>query len=624
MKKLLRAILIGLGLFGGPALAADISGDPVRITSGHLQTGIAGTAGRVRIMAADAKYVDVQVPEGMAANWAMTLPPDDGTAGQFLKTNGAGVTSWDTPAGSTNYWQRTGVILSPVTGGDYVEVIADVPDFDEAIRGEVTGADIEAGVVGENSGSGAFGYGVVGLSGNSGGTGVYGFHSGTGDGLGVLGETTSDDNASYGGYFLRGGTDNAGLFGEVIDQPALGTPPAAPNSAVWRSYFAAQGPYIVDSSANYYSLMDSMRKNSTGSIYTRHRLNLIEGSNVTLTFNDDAGNDEVDVTISAAGGGGTMDDFALAGDVGTPQTIADADTLSILGNSTGIDTTVSATDTVTVAFDQSEVTSFTALTDIGGTSNLNISTGTTNGDTVKIRARATTGGTWVDLVTATAAALAPTLDFPTGATWNSNYIYHASGTDVALADGGTNASTAAQALINLGAGPPHSSILLPIMPKVDNTQVCSGVSNTTYAIYLGKCPKACTSFVIRVRTTTAYGTGGASPWAEVGIAIGTPSAAANPSLTVLGTTDVSGTYNAVAGNKSTTITATAAAGDDIWFLHGSKGSTPYLLRGCRSDELGGGGFASLTTSGPISALAANTTFTINTSASPGYVQVFPQ
>jgi hypothetical protein len=48
-----------------------------------------------------------------------------------------------------------------------------------------------------------------------------------------------------------------------------------------------------------------VRKNTTGSTYTRRRINFIEGSNVTLTLADDAGNDEVDVTIASSGGGGS-------------------------------------------------------------------------------------------------------------------------------------------------------------------------------------------------------------------------------------------------------------------------------------------------------------------------------
>jgi hypothetical protein len=49
-----------------------------------------------------------------------------------------------------------------------------------------------------------------------------------------------------------------------------------------------------------------VRKNSAGSDFIRRRLNLIEGSNVTLTVADDSANNEVDVTIAAASGGGNQ------------------------------------------------------------------------------------------------------------------------------------------------------------------------------------------------------------------------------------------------------------------------------------------------------------------------------
>lgn len=48
----------------------------------------------------------------------------------------------------------------------------------------------------------------------------------------------------------------------------------------------------------------SVRKNSAGSVFKRRRINLIEGTGVTLTVADDSGNEEVDVTIAASGGGG--------------------------------------------------------------------------------------------------------------------------------------------------------------------------------------------------------------------------------------------------------------------------------------------------------------------------------
>lgn len=46
----------------------------------------------------------------------------------------------------------------------------------------------------------------------------------------------------------------------------------------------------------------NVRKNSTGSVFTRRRINLIEGTGITLTVADDSPNDEVDVTITAPSG----------------------------------------------------------------------------------------------------------------------------------------------------------------------------------------------------------------------------------------------------------------------------------------------------------------------------------
>ena len=47
----------------------------------------------------------------------------------------------------------------------------------------------------------------------------------------------------------------------------------------------------------------AVNKNSGATVGTRRRLNFIEGSNITLTIADDAGNEEVDITIAASGGG---------------------------------------------------------------------------------------------------------------------------------------------------------------------------------------------------------------------------------------------------------------------------------------------------------------------------------
>lgn len=46
-----------------------------------------------------------------------------------------------------------------------------------------------------------------------------------------------------------------------------------------------------------------VRKNSTGAVYSRRRLNLIEGSGATITLADDSGNEEIDITVAASGSG---------------------------------------------------------------------------------------------------------------------------------------------------------------------------------------------------------------------------------------------------------------------------------------------------------------------------------
>jgi hypothetical protein len=46
-----------------------------------------------------------------------------------------------------------------------------------------------------------------------------------------------------------------------------------------------------------------VRKNSAGSTFERRRINLIEGSGVTLTVSDDSGDEEVDVTVATSSSG---------------------------------------------------------------------------------------------------------------------------------------------------------------------------------------------------------------------------------------------------------------------------------------------------------------------------------
>lgn len=50
----------------------------------------------------------------------------------------------------------------------------------------------------------------------------------------------------------------------------------------------------------------AVSKNSGATVGTRRRVNFVEGSGITLTIADDAGNEEVDVTIAASAGDGTL------------------------------------------------------------------------------------------------------------------------------------------------------------------------------------------------------------------------------------------------------------------------------------------------------------------------------
>jgi hypothetical protein len=111
------------------------------------------------------------------------------------------------------------------------------------------------------------------------------------------------------------GTAQAGLSAEIV----VGTTPGGELGGTW-------GSPTVDTTHAGSDHLQPVRKNSAGSVFSRRRLNLIEGSNVTLTVADDAGDDEVDVTIAASvsGSGLTVEDE------GTPLA-TDATTLDFVG-----------------------------------------------------------------------------------------------------------------------------------------------------------------------------------------------------------------------------------------------------------------------------------------------------
>ena len=83
------------------------------------------------------KIVSFAAPGSLAASYTITLPPDDGTNGQVLTTDGNGVTTWTTNgagtvtsvggAGSVNGLTLTGTVTSSgsLTLGGNLALVAD-------------------------------------------------------------------------------------------------------------------------------------------------------------------------------------------------------------------------------------------------------------------------------------------------------------------------------------------------------------------------------------------------------------------------------------------------------------------------------------------------------------------
>lgn len=106
-------------------------------------------------------------------------------------------------------------------------------------------------------------------------------------------------------------------------------------------------------------------------------------------------------------------------------------------------------------------------------------------------------------------------------------------------------------------------------------------SNSTFAVYIGKAPRTYISgdtLQVRNRVTTGMAT---ITWGEVAIAKGNVNVAGNPTLTVVGYADVSGSFNGT-GQKTTSVTLSAGQtikeGDDVWVLIGNSATTACVVR----------------------------------------------
>ena len=85
-----------------PTLQGDLTMGSNSIADGVLGVKNTGSQSELRLYCevGNAHYVSLKAPahSAFSGNHAITLPPNDGNAEQFLKTDGSGVTSWDTVA----------------------------------------------------------------------------------------------------------------------------------------------------------------------------------------------------------------------------------------------------------------------------------------------------------------------------------------------------------------------------------------------------------------------------------------------------------------------------------------------------------------------------------------------
>ena len=74
----------------------------VAISNGKIELKNSGTVSKLDFFceSSNAHYIRLQAPAhaNFSGNVVITLPPNDGDSGQFLSTNGSGVTSWATVA----------------------------------------------------------------------------------------------------------------------------------------------------------------------------------------------------------------------------------------------------------------------------------------------------------------------------------------------------------------------------------------------------------------------------------------------------------------------------------------------------------------------------------------------
>ncbi len=183
-------------------------------------TGLTLTSDETLNAQSDLRFADAdssnwaafQAPTTIASNYTLTMPADDGTALQFLQTDGSGVLSWATPT-------VTSVAFSGITNGINTTATMTVGSG-ATLAPSGTGIITATRYTGSGSSTNEVDLGTAEVAGTltvvKGGTGITDFTGATGSLPYFNSETTMDfTNAGTNNKFLKGVTGGAPAFASV-------------------------------------------------------------------------------------------------------------------------------------------------------------------------------------------------------------------------------------------------------------------------------------------------------------------------------------------------------------------------------------------------------------------------
>ena len=132
-----------IDLIVGSSRMFGVRKDGVLMTGGVLPVAGSGSAGAAVRLYEDTdngtNYVAIKAPDNLAATYTLTLPSDDGSADQYLKTDGSGNLSWATVSGaSAPLTLASGTLTDPSTALTITQTWNDAADTFVAASIDIT------------------------------------------------------------------------------------------------------------------------------------------------------------------------------------------------------------------------------------------------------------------------------------------------------------------------------------------------------------------------------------------------------------------------------------------------------------------------------------------------------